>query len=118
MIRSTQRETRLFFTNNITQRYTDEYTTLRNKYDNFNTLGAGLRLDAIPAHKRKGGQMKHASDIFPQALAELLAIGEKARQQRETRARDTMQRETRNGGRETARVVRKRVRQMTLPLTK
>jgi len=65
--------------------------------------------------------MKHASDIFPQALAELLATGEKARQQRETRARDTRQRDTRNdktGGRESARVSRKRARQMTLPLTK
>jgi len=70
-----------------------------------------LRLDAIPAHKRKKGQVKHANDIFPQALAELLAIGEKARKQREQRERDT-----RNGGRETARVVRKRVRQMTLPI--
>ena len=60
--------------------------------------------------------MKHASDIFPQALAELLAIGDKARQQRETRASDTRQRDTRNGGRETARVSRKRARQMTLPL--
>ena len=58
--------------------------------------------------------MKHASDIFPQALAELLAIGDKARQQRETRARDTRQRDTRNGGRETARVVRKRARQTEL----
>ena len=58
--------------------------------------------------------MKHASDIFPQALAELIAIGEKARQERETRARDTVQRDTRNGGRETARVVRKRVRQTEL----
>ncbi len=38
--------------------------------------------------------MKHASDIFPQALAELIAIGEKARKQREQRKRDT-----RNGGR-------------------
>ena len=107
MIRSTQRETRLFFTNNITQRYTDDDNTLRNKYDNSNTLGAGLRLDANPAHKRKGGQVKHASDIFPQALTELLAIGEKARQQRETRARYTMQRDTRNGDRETIRVKRK-----------
>jgi hypothetical protein len=53
--------------------------------------------------------MKHASDIFPQALSELLAIGEKARKQREQRKRDT-----RNGGRETARVVRKRVRQTEL----
>ena len=62
--------------------------------------------------------MKHANEIFPAALAELLAMGEKARQQRETRARDTRQRDTRNGGRETARVSRKRARQMTLPLTK
>jgi len=62
--------------------------------------------------------MKHASDIFPQALTELIAIGEKARQQRETRAKDTMQRDTRNGGRETARVVRKEKReQLKLQLT-
>lgn len=57
--------------------------------------------------------MKHASDIFPQALARLIELGEKARKERETRERDT-----RNGGRETARVVRKRVRQTTLPLNK
>ncbi len=63
--------------------------------------------------------MKHASDIFPQALAELIAISEKARKQRETRAKDTMQRDARNASdRETIRVVRKRARQMTLPLTK
>ena len=65
--------------------------------------------------------MKHASDIFPTALSELLAMGEKARQERETRARDTRLRDTRNGktgDRETIRVVRKRARQMTLPLTK
>lgn len=64
--------------------------------------------------------MKHASDIFPQALAELLAIGEKARQQRETRARDTRERDTRNANdRETIRVVRKeraRAKQLTLNL--
>ena len=60
--------------------------------------------------------MKHASDIFPQALAELLAIGEKARKER---ARDTRQRDARNADdRETIRVSRKRARQMTLPLTK
>ena len=47
--------------------------------------------------------MKHASDIFPQALARLIELGEKARKERETRARDT-----RNGDRETIRVVRKR----------
>ena len=58
--------------------------------------------------------MKHASDIFPKALTELLAISEKARQEREARAKDTMQRDTRNGGRETARVSRKRVRQTEL----
>ena len=51
------RETRLFFTNNITQRYTDDDNTLRYKLHNSNPLGAGLRLDAIPAHKRKGGQV-------------------------------------------------------------
>jgi len=63
--------------------------------------------------------MKHASDIFPTALAELLAISEKARQERETRAKDTMQRDTRKADdRETIRVSRKRARQMALPLTK
>ena len=62
--------------------------------------------------------MRHASDIFPQALTELLAISEKARQERETRARDTRQRDARNGGRETARVVRKEKReQLKLQLT-
>jgi hypothetical protein len=56
--------------------------------------------------------MKHASDIFPTALAELLAIGEKARQQRETRAKDTRQRDTRNASdRETIRVSRKEKRE-------
>jgi len=58
--------------------------------------------------------MKHANEIFPAALAELLAIGEKARQERETRARDMRQRDTRNGGRESARVSRKRARQTEL----
>ena len=59
--------------------------------------------------------MKHASDIFPQALAELLAIGEKARKERETRAKDTRQRDTRKAAdRETIRVKRKRARQTEL----
>jgi len=59
--------------------------------------------------------MKHASDIFPQALAELLAISDKARQERETRARDTRQRDTRKADdRETIRVSRKRARQTEL----
>ena len=57
--------------------------------------------------------MKHANEIFPAALAELLAIGEKARQERETRQRDTRNADDR----ETIRVSRKRARQMTLPLT-
>ena len=56
--------------------------------------------------------MKYANEIFPAALAELLAIGEKARQERETRARDMRQRDTRNAnGRETARVSRKEKRE-------
>lgn len=53
--------------------------------------------------------MKHANDLFAQAVNQLIEIGEKARKERETRERDT-----RNGGRETARVVRKRVRQTEL----
>ena len=53
--------------------------------------------------------MKHASDIFPQALARLIELGEKARKERETK-----ERKARNGGRETARVVRKRARQTEL----
>jgi len=59
--------------------------------------------------------MKHANEIFPTALAELLAIGEKARQQRETQAKDTMQRDTRKADdRVTIRVSRKRARQTEL----
>ena len=38
--------------------------------------------------------MKHASDIFPHALAELLAMGEKARKEREARERKASDRET------------------------
>ena len=53
--------------------------------------------------------MKHASDIFPHALAQLIELGEKARKERETRARDTRLRDNdKTGGRETARVSRKR----------
>jgi len=54
--------------------------------------------------------MKHANEIFPAALAELLAIGEKARQQRETRAKDTRKADDRV----TIRVKRKRARQTEL----
>jgi hypothetical protein len=39
--------------------------------------------------------MKHASDIFPQALTRLIELGEKARKERETRkAGDHSDRET------------------------
>jgi hypothetical protein len=75
-------------------------------------LVPGWRLVINPAHERKGGEVKHASDIFPHALAELLAMGEKARQQRETRARDTRLRDNdKTGDRETIRVVRKEKRE-------
>ena len=58
--------------------------------------------------------MKHASEIFPHALAELLAIGDKARKERETRQRDTRKADDR----ETIRVSRKEKReQLKLQLT-
>ena len=38
--------------------------------------------------------MKHASEIFPQALARLLELGEKARKEREARERQAADRET------------------------
>ena len=47
--------------------------------------------------------MKHASEIFPQALARLIELGEKARKERETRERKA-------GDRETIRVKRKEKR--------
>jgi len=72
-------------------------------------LGLPALDDVCGPFRERGGPMKHASDIFPQALAELIAIGEKARQEREKRKSDD---------RETIRVKRKRARQMTLPLTK
>ena len=64
------RETRLFFTNNITQKVTNDDTTLRNCINILDTLGAGLRLDAIPAHKRKGGQVReylNALEVYKQS---------------------------------------------------
>jgi hypothetical protein len=51
--------------------------------------------------------MKHANDLFAQAVNQLIELGDKARKERR-------ERDTRNGGRETARVVRKRVRQTEL----
>ena len=53
--------------------------------------------------------MKHASELFPQALAQLLEMGEKARKERETRERKASDREA-------VRVKRKRARQLTLQL--
>ena len=38
--------------------------------------------------------MKHASEIFPQALSQLLEMGEKARKEREARERNAADRET------------------------
>jgi len=51
--------------------------------------------------------VKHANEIFPAALAELLAISDKARQERETRARDTRK----ANDRETIRASRKEKRE-------
>jgi hypothetical protein len=39
--------------------------------------------------------MKHASEIFPEALKQLIEIGEKAREQRERAKRGARPRETR-----------------------
>ena len=122
MTRPTHARNAAIFANNITQKETDDDITLRINAYNVDPVGAGRRLDAIPAHKRKGGQVKHASDIFPAALAELFKLAERGKARnprtRETRAKDTMQRDTRNGGRETARVSRKEKReQLKLKLT-
>ena len=57
--------------------------------------------------------MKHANEIFPAALAELFKIAERGKA-RNPRTRETREGDTKNGGRESARVSRKRARQMTL----
>ncbi len=59
--------------------------------------------------------MKHASEIFPPALAELFKLAERGKA-RNPMTRETRKGDTRNGGRETARVSRKRARQMTFNL--
>jgi len=61
--------------------------------------------------------MKHANEIFPPALAELFKLAEQGKA-RNPRTRETRKGDTRNGGRETARVSRreKRARQMTFNL--
>lgn len=57
--------------------------------------------------------MKHANDIFPVALANLFKIAEQGKA-RNPRTRETRQGDRVVGGRETARVVRKRARQTEL----
>ena len=59
--------------------------------------------------------MKHASEIFPAALAELFKLAERGKA-RNPRTRETREGDTKNGGRETARVSRreKRARQTEL----
>ena len=57
--------------------------------------------------------MKHANDIFPAALANLFKIAEQGKA-RNPRTRETRKGDTRNGDRETIRVVRKRARQTEL----
>ena len=59
--------------------------------------------------------MKHANEIFPPALAELFKLAEQGKA-RNPRTRETRKGDTRNGGRETARVSRKRARQLTFNL--
>ena len=44
--------------------------------------------------RKKETRMKHASEIFPQALSQLLEMGEKARKEREARERRAADRET------------------------
>ena len=53
--------------------------------------------------------MKHAENLFAQAVNQLIEIGEKARKERETRERKASDREA-------VRVKRKRARQMTCNL--
>jgi hypothetical protein len=57
--------------------------------------------------------MKHASEIFPPALAELFKLAEQGKA-RNPRTRETRKGDRVMGGRESARVSRKRARQMTL----
>ena len=59
--------------------------------------------------------MKHANDIFPAALAELFKLAEQGKA-RNPRTRETRKGDARNGGRESARVSRKRARQLTFNL--
>ena len=57
MIRPTHARNAAIFANNITQKETDEYTTLRNCAYNLDPVVPGWRLVLNPTHKRKGGQV-------------------------------------------------------------
>ena len=59
--------------------------------------------------------MKHANEIFPAALAELFKLAERGKA-RNPRTREAREGDTKNGGRESARVSRreKRARQTEL----
>ena len=57
--------------------------------------------------------MKHASELFPQALNELIEMGEKARKDREQKERKACDRET---IRATRREKRARAKQLTFNL--
>ena len=93
-----KRETRLLLLNIYT---TNDYE-LRHITTYF-TLGLPALDDVCGPFRERGEPMKHASDIFPQALARLIELGEKARKERETRERKA-------GDRETIRVKRKEKR--------
>ena len=56
-------------------------------------LGYRWRLGNLTSNKRET-RMKHANDLFAQAVNELIAIGEKARKERETLERKAADRET------------------------
>ena len=57
MIRPAHARNAAFFTNNITQKVTNDDTTLRNCADNVDPVVPGWRLVFNSAHKRKGGQV-------------------------------------------------------------
>ena len=63
----------------------------------------------------KGDQVKHASEIFPPAIAELFKLAERGKAQN-PRTRETRKGDRVMGDRETIRVPRKRARQLQLQL--
>ena len=70
----------------LIQNTTKYYYDLR--YTTFTfTLDLSSLVNAARYTERERGSMKHANEIFPEALKQLLEIGEKARKQREDRER-------------------------------